>query len=172
VEDALPAAEDGFRKNPYVPWVSDLCEYRRKNPHMKNVYMELGTSFGTAVVTNPMLGAHMLGMIIQAFGDDHVLWGTDSIWWGSPQWQIEALRRLEMPELLMKQFGYAPLTPEAKAKIFGLNAARLYGIEPKAKRNPVPADYVDRLRKQYQETGKPTPSNTQYGWVHADASRS
>jgi len=172
VEDALPAAEEGFRKNPYVPWVSDLCEYRRKNPHMKNVYMELGTSFGTAVVTNPMLGAHMLGMIIQAFGDDHVLWGTDSIWWGSPQWQIEALRRLEMPELLMKQFGYAPLTPEAKAKIFGLNAARLYGIEPKAKRNPVPADYVDRLRKQYQETGKPTPSNTQYGWVHADASRS
>jgi len=56
VEDALPASEDGFRRNPYVPWVSDLCEYRRKNPHMTNVYMELGTSFGTAVVTSPMLG--------------------------------------------------------------------------------------------------------------------
>jgi len=167
VEDALPAAEDGFRKNAYVPWVSDLCEYRRKNLHMTNVYMELGTSFGTGVVTNPMLGAHMLGMIIQAFGDDHVLWGTDSIWWGSPQWQIEALRRLEMPELLMKQFGYAPLTAETKAKIFGLNAARLYGVDPKAKRDPVPTDYIDRLRKQYKEAGRPTPSNTQYGWVRA-----
>ncbi|MGA8214362.1 MAG: amidohydrolase family protein [Candidatus Sulfotelmatobacter sp.] len=167
VEDALPAAEDGFRKNPYVPWVSDLCDYRRKNSYMTNVYMELGTSFGTMVVTNPTLGAHVLGMIIQAFGADHVLWGTDSIWWGSPQWQIEALRRLEMPELLMKQFGYAPLTPDVKAKIFGLNAARLYGINPQAKGNPVPADYVDRLRKQYKEAGNPAPSNTQYGWVRA-----
>jgi uncharacterized protein len=167
VEDALPAAEDGFRKNPYVPWVSDLCDYRRKNSYMTNVYMELGTSFGTMVVTNPMLGAHVLGMIIQAFGADHVLWGTDSIWWGSPQWQIEALRRLEMPELLMKQFGYAPLTPEVKARIFGLNAARLYGINPQAKRNPVPADYVDHLRKEYKEAGNPAPSNTQYGWVRA-----
>jgi uncharacterized protein len=165
VEAALPAAEDGFRKNPYVPWVSDLCEYRRKNPHMSNVYMELGTSFGTAVVTSPMLGAHMLGMMIQAFGDDHLLWGTDSIWWGSPQWQIEALRRLEMPPVLMERFGYAPITSEVKAKIFGLNAARLYGIDPQAKRNPVPADYVDRLRKQYKQGGNPTPSNTQYGWV-------
>src|SRR5262249_33041320 len=82
VEDALPAAEDGFSRNPYVPWVSDLCEYRRKNPQMTNVYMELGTSFGAMVVSHPMLAAHVLGMMIQTFGDDHVLWGTDSIWWG------------------------------------------------------------------------------------------
>jgi predicted TIM-barrel fold metal-dependent hydrolase len=167
VEDALPAAEDGFRKNPYVPWVSDLCEYRKKNPHMTNVYMELGTSFGTMVISQPMLAAHVLGMIIQAYGADHVLWGTDSIWWGSPQWQIEALSRLEMPELLMKQFGYAPLTTDVKAKIFGLNAARLYGVDPKAKRNPVPGDYIDRLKKLYKDSGNPTPSNTQYGWVRA-----
>ena len=29
-----------------------------------------------------------------AFGADHVLWGTDSIWYGTPQWQIDAFRRL------------------------------------------------------------------------------
>jgi predicted TIM-barrel fold metal-dependent hydrolase len=167
VEDALPAAEDGFRKNPYVPWVSDLCQYRKKNAHMTNVYMELGTSFGSMVVTHPMLASHVLGMILDAYGSDHVLWGTDSIWWGSPQWQIESLRRLEMPEALMKQFGYAPLTTEVKAKIFGLNAARVYGVDPKAKRNPVPGDYLERMRKMYKESGNPGPSNTQYGWVHA-----
>jgi hypothetical protein len=109
----------------------------------------------------------MLGMIIQAFGADHLLWGTDSIWWGSPQWQIEALRRLEMPEQLSKQFGYPPLTTEVKRQIFGLNAARLYGVDPAAKRNPVPGDYVDRLKQLYQQSGSPTPSNTQYGWVSA-----
>jgi predicted TIM-barrel fold metal-dependent hydrolase len=167
LEDALPAAEDGFRKNPYVPWVSDLCQYRKQNPHMTNVYMELGSTFALMVSTQPMLCANVLGMIIQSFGADHVLWGTDSIWWGSPQWQIEALRRLQMPEPLMKQFGYSPLTADVKAKIFGLNAARLYGIDPQAKRNPVPADYVERLRILNKQSGILMPSNTQYGWVRA-----
>jgi uncharacterized protein len=169
VDDALPAAEDGFRKNAYVPWVSDLCQYRKQNPNMTNVYMELGSTFAMMVTTHPMLCAHVLGMIIAAFGDDHVLWGTDSIWWGSPQWQIEGMRRLEMPESLIKQFGYAPLSREVKAKIFGLNAARVYGVDPQAKRNPIPGDYIDRLRKMYKESGTPAPSNTQYGWVHASS---
>ena len=66
---------------------------------------------------------------------------------------------LEMGSRISKQLA------ETEARIFGLNAARLYGVDPKAKRNPVPADYVDRLRKQYKEAGNPTPSNTQYGWV-------
>ncbi len=167
VQEALPAAQDGFKKSSYVPWVSDLCEWRKKNPHMNNVYMELGSTFGMSVVSSPMLAAHMLGMIIDAYGDERVLWGTDSIWWGSPQWQIEALRRLEMPESLSKQFGWKPLTTEVKRKIFGLNAARIYGVDPAAKRNPVPGDYVDRLQKMYQAAGGWERSNTQYGWVRA-----
>lgn len=165
LQDAMPAAQDGFQKTAYIPWVSDLCEWRRKNPHMTNVYMELGSTFGMMAATSPMLCCHVLGMILQAFGEDHVLWGTDSVWWGSPQWQIEALRRLQMPEDLMKRFGYKPLTVEVKRKIFGLNGARLYGIDPKAKRNPIPGDYVDQLRKQYRESGLAAPSNTQYGWI-------
>jgi hypothetical protein len=39
-------------------------------------------------------------MILDAFGEDRVLWGTDSIWWGSPQWQIEAMKRITMPQEL------------------------------------------------------------------------
>lgn len=167
LEDALPAARDGFEKTSYVPWVSDLCEWRRKNPHMTNVYMELGSTFGMMVITHPLLCSHVLGMIVQAFGADHVLWGTDSIWWGSPQWQIEALRRLEMPEPLAKRFGYAPLTADVKRQIFGLNAARLYGVDPAAKRNPIPGDYVDRLKQLYMQSGELAPSHTQYGWVSA-----
>lgn len=167
LDDALPAAEEGFKKNPYVPWVSDLCESRKKNPKMTNVYMELGSTFGMMVVTHPMLCAHVLGMIIQAFGADHVLWGTDSIWWGTPQWQIEAFRRLEMPESLMKQFGYKPLTNEAKLQVLGRNAARVYGVDPKAKRGPIPDDYVDQIRREYKASGGPIPSGTQYGWVAA-----
>ena len=167
LQSALRAARDGFRKDPYVPWVSDLCRDRKANPHMANVYMELGSTFGMMAITYPSLCAHVLGMIIDAFGSDHVLWGTDSIWWSSPQWQIEALRRLKMPEQLMEQFGYEPLTTEVKRQIFGLNAAKLYGVDPEAKRNPMPGDYIDDLRKNYEQAGTQTPSNTQYGWVRS-----
>ena len=167
LQEALPAAEDGFKKTAYIPWVSDLCEWKKKNPQVNNIYMELGSTFGMMVITHPLICAHVLGMIIQAFGADHVLWGTDSVWWGSPQWQIEALRRLEMPEQLNKQFGYAPLTAEVKRQIFGLNAARLYGVDPAAKRNSIPSDYIDRLKQLYKQSGDATPSNTQYGWVAA-----
>ena len=71
---------------------------------------------------------------------------------------------VRVPESLMKWFGYRPLTPAVKAGIFGLNAVRVYGIDPNAHRNPVPPDYVARLRAAYLDEG-PRPSLTQYGWV-------
>ncbi len=167
LQDAKPAVDSGFKQTAYIPWVSELCDWRRKNLHMNNVYMELGSTFALMTVTNPLLSAHVLGMIIRAFGADNVLWGTDSIFWGSPQWQIEAFRRLQMPEDLMKHFGYAPLTDEVKAKIFGRNAARVYGVDIGKQRKAVPSDYLERLQKIYQQGSFPSPSNTQYGWVHA-----
>jgi uncharacterized protein len=168
-QDALAAAKDEFRKTTYIPWTSDLCAWKKKNPEVKNVYMEMGSTFALMVSTSPLLAAYVMGMIIDAFGADHVLWGTDSIWWGSPQWQIEAFRRLEMPQDLQKRFAYKPLTSEVKRRIFGLNAARVYGIDPNQKINPMPADYLQRLRKMYKASGIAEPSNTQYGWVRANA---
>jgi hypothetical protein len=102
--------------------------------------------------------------MIDAFGEDHVLWGTDSIWWGSPQWQVEAFRRLQMPEDLQKRFGFKPLTEGVKEKIFGLNLASVYGIDVKAKMNAIPSDYVTKLKTKYRASGA-EPSNTQYGWI-------
>jgi predicted TIM-barrel fold metal-dependent hydrolase len=164
LQSGLLAARDGFQRSARVDWVTDLCEIRQRNPTLTNVYAELGSTFGMTVITAPLLCGHILGMLVKELGADHVLWGTDSIWWGSPRWQIEALRRFTMPEALMTRFGYGPLTPEVKARIFGLNAARLFGVDPAAHRNPVPGDYVSRLRAAYREEG-PAPSLTQYGWV-------
>ena len=160
----IGAGPERFRPPARVDWVTDLCEMRLRNPKLTNVYAELGSTFGMTVITNPMLCGHVLGMLIQAFGADHVLWGTDSIWWGSPQWQIEAFRRFTMPEPLMQRFGYRPLTAEIKAQILGRAAAPLYGIDPSAPRNPVPADFVSRMKAAYLHEG-PAPSLTQYGWV-------
>lgn len=137
---------------------------RKRNPKMTNVYMDLGTTFGMTVITQPALCAYMLGLMIDAFGEDHVLWGTDSIWWGSPQWQIEAFRRLQMPDDFQKRFGFKPLTDAVKEKIFGLNSAKVYGIDVKAKMNAIPLDYMTKLKAKYRAGGV-SPSNTQYGWI-------
>ena len=59
------------------------------------------------------------------------------------------------------------MTREDKAKIFGLNAAKLYGIDPKAKRKGMPADALDKLKVAYSEAGGQR-DNAAYGWVRAD----
>lgn len=164
VRDASEAVEDNFKTKTNVPWISDLCAMRKRNPKMTNVYMDLGTTFGMTVITQPLLCAFMLGLMLDAFGEDHVLWGTDSIWWGSPQWQIEAFRRLQMPDDFVKRFKFKPLTDAVKAKILGLNSARVYGVDVKAKMNAIPSDYMTKLKEKYRAEGA-KPSNTQYGWI-------
>jgi predicted TIM-barrel fold metal-dependent hydrolase len=147
-----------------VPWTTEFCQMKKKEPGIKNIYMELGSTFGQLVTTNPTACAHLIGQLVDAFGADHVLWGTDSIWYGTPQWQIEAFRRFEIPQALVDKHGYAPLTREAKERIFGLNAARVFGVDVDAKRNEIPKDYLSRVKMSYLDEGS-APSHRWYGWV-------
>ena len=71
-----------------------------------------------------------MGKLLSALGEDNILWGTDSVWYGSPQPLIDAFRAFQIPEEYSQRYGYPQLTPQAKEKILGLNAARLYGIDP------------------------------------------
>jgi predicted TIM-barrel fold metal-dependent hydrolase len=151
-----------------IYWISDLLRIIKKNK-LKNIYFELGTTFQMTSMSNPKVCLHMLGQMVQVAGADHILWGTDSIWNGSPQSQIERLRRLKMTDELMEKYKYAPLTDEVKDQIFGLNAAKLFGIDVKAKRQSIKADKLSRLREEYKKD--PSPSNTQYGWVWVEDGR-
>src|SRR5262249_36633656 len=85
------------RETGEVPWTSEFCRMKKAEPGIRNIYMELGSTFGQLVTTRPSACAHLLGQVIDAFGADHVLWGTDSIWYGTPQWQIEAFPPLPAP---------------------------------------------------------------------------
>ena len=161
---AMRALQENSNTRPNIPWITELCEARRRNPRLRNVYMELGTTFGMMAITHPEMCAHALAQMLEAFGPDHILWGTDSIWWGSPQWQIEAFRRFQIPEEMQRRFGYRPLTAEIKNRIFGLNGARVYGIDVQARLQAIPHDYMSKLRERYRAEGA-QPSNTQYGWV-------
>ena len=71
----------------------------------------------------------MLGKLLVAVGEDRILWGTDSVWYGAPQPLIDAFRAFEIPERMQAEFGYPPLTTAAKTKILGANAAQLYGVD-------------------------------------------
>jgi predicted TIM-barrel fold metal-dependent hydrolase len=162
----VPEAEAAeFEKTGYIPWASDLAALPGRFG-VKNVYAEIGTAFATTVVTNPRLAAGLLGTLIKGMGADHVIWGTDSVWYGSPQWQIEALRRLEIPEDLQKKYGFAPLGPAdgaVKNAIFWDNGARFYRLKKEA-HAPLRRDGIDKIRREYQKSGLGR-SNAAYGYI-------
>jgi predicted TIM-barrel fold metal-dependent hydrolase len=96
---------------------------------LRNLYAELGTTMASVIITFPTVWAHMIGQLLYYMGEDHIVWGSDSVWYGGPQWQIEAFWRYEIPESIRRRWGYPQLTERAKRKILGLNSARLYGLK-------------------------------------------
>jgi predicted TIM-barrel fold metal-dependent hydrolase len=93
-----------------------------------NLYAEMG-SLWRYFMSRPDEAAHVMGKLLLHFGEERILWGTDSIWYGSPQDQIQAFRTFSISEEFQERYGYPPLTAEAKRRIFGLNGARVYGID-------------------------------------------
>src|SRR6516164_3187852 len=151
------------RKNGYIRWVSDLAAIPEK-AGVRNVYADIGTSFAISAVANPRFCAAMMGTLIKGLGHQHVFWGTDSVWYGSPQWQIEAFRRLEIPEDMQKTFGFAPLGPadgSVKRDILGYNAARHYRLDLAA---DFDRDGIGRIKAAYSADGH-VRTNLAYGFV-------
>jgi hypothetical protein len=107
-----------------------------------------------------------MGMLIKGLGPDHVVWGTDAVWTGAPQWQIEGLRRLEIPEDMQKKYGFKPLGPAdgpVKSGIFAGNTARLYNFNPQHAERALPDRFAD-LKADYLKNGG-ARSNLRYGYI-------
>lgn len=94
----------------------------------ENVYAELGSTWWH-LLRRPDEAAHVLGKLLLAFGEKNIVWGTDSIFYGSPQGQIDAFRAFQIPPEMRERHGYPELTRGAKARILAWNAVNLYGIE-------------------------------------------
>src|SRR4051794_1015845 len=91
-------------------WTSDLAEIPEKYG-VTNVYGDLGQLFAWTAVAEPRLAAALMGMLVNGLGPERILWGSDALWTGAPQWQIEGLRRVEIPEDMQKKYGVKPLRP-------------------------------------------------------------
>lgn len=173
---------------PDIAWTTEYAQLVRDLP---NCYGEIGTTWASSIVTFPTVAAHILGQLMKYMGEDRIVFGSDSVWYGSPQWQIEALWRFQIPEALRQKYGYPELTERAKRKILGLTSAKLYGIQSldTAGYKPVPKDYESRMTKDFKtlmEFGqlkadnmsrmKETyaalnidPDHTRYGWIRVTA---
>jgi predicted TIM-barrel fold metal-dependent hydrolase len=121
------------------------------------VYAELGTTW-FCLIRRPEEAAHVLGKLLVAVGEDNVIWGTDSIWYGPSQVSIDAFRAFQIPAEMREEFGYPELTPALKAKVLGLNAARVYGIDVDAARARARSDdtaWVRAALAEYAASGNP-----------------
>ena len=149
VLDDILAERNYLNGVPNLPW---LTQFGQTCGQLPNVVAEIGSTFANNVVTWPTVCAHMFGQLLKYFGEDRIVFGSDCVFNGSPQWQIEALWRFQIPEEMRRRFGYPELTPAAKRKILGLNSARLYkmraqgGVAGDAKRRSLQAAAA-RLRE-------------------------
>ena len=123
-------------------------------PPNSNVYAELGSTW-RFLMRDPEQAAHALGKLIVACGEHNVLWGTDSIWYGSPQDQIQAFRTFQIAPALRERHGYPEITPALRAGIFGMNAAKVYGLSPTEVKRYTAGDRVAQQRLAYLERPDP-----------------
>ena len=125
-----------------------------------NVYAELGSTW-RFLMRDPDSAAHAMGKLLRHCGADNVLWGTDSIWYGSPQDQIQAFRTFQIAPALREKHGYPEITPALRAKVFGLNALKVYSVPQDVVRQHV-RDRVALERDEYRAE-RPDPTFATYG---------
>ncbi|HEV8440360.1 MAG TPA: amidohydrolase family protein [Methylomirabilota bacterium] len=165
--EAPDASLAEFEQTGRIKWATDLAEIPGKFG-VSNVYGELGTSFANSAVANPRFAAALVGTLVRGLGPDRVVWGRDSLWYGSPQWQIEAFRRLEIPEDMQKKHKFSRLGDAngiVKNAIFAGNSARLYKVEVQAAEGAITTDKVAAIKAEYVAMGG-MRSNARYGYVH------
>ena len=154
--------QPGVKEGPYDPagqGVDRLIKAHRAAGLPRNggnLYAELGSTW-RYFMGRPDEAAHVLGKLLATFGEERIIWGTDSIWYGSPQDQIQAFRAFAISDEYQEKYGYPALTAEAKRKIFGLNAARVYGLDIPAIRT----SGLESARNAYR--AEPNPSFATYG---------
>ena len=119
-----------------------------------NVYAELGSTW-RFLMRDPDAAAHALGKLLRHVGEDNVLWGTDSIWYGSPQDQIQAFRTFQISPEFSSRYGYPSISNTVRAKVFGRNALRIYPVPKDILQKHLPKDRVALDRRDYREEADP-----------------
>ena len=114
-----------------------------------------------------------MGKLLKRVGEHRVLWGTDAVWYGSPQAQLQAFRAFTISDEFQALFGYPALTDAVKNQVLGLNAAKLFHLDAEATRcalasdplttaqpmNPNTRDRICDRRVNSASSSSPTPTS-------------
>jgi uncharacterized protein len=93
-----------------------------------HVYAECGGVWPNLLHGRVEEAMHYWGKLLKYIGEDRIVWGTDCLWFGSPQPVIQAFRAFEISQAFQDRYGYPALTQARKEKILGQNAARLQNV--------------------------------------------
>jgi len=102
----------------------------------KNVYAEMGSAWAIAM-RDPVQAQHYVGKMLKYVGVDRLVWGSECVWYGCPQSQIEAFKAFRISQEFQDKYGYPEFTDEIRRNVFGLTGAKLYRVEPLACRYEV-----------------------------------
>jgi hypothetical protein len=107
-----------------------------------HVYAECGGVWPNLMLQRPEEGMHYWGKLLKYLGERRIVWGTDCLWFGSPQPVIEAFRCFQISSEFQEMYGYPELTWDIKARILGLNAANLQAEVGFEHKGDCHADYL------------------------------
>ena len=150
----------GQPEGPYDPnrgeGIDELIRSVEENeiPRNSNVYAELGSTWRYAM-RDPDTAAHIIGKLVKHIGEKNVLYGSDCIWYGSPQDQIQAFRAFQISDRFQEQYDYPKMTSELRARIFGLNATKPYGVDVNEILKRARHDAIEHRRTAYRESPDP-----------------
>jgi predicted TIM-barrel fold metal-dependent hydrolase len=106
-----------------LPRLEDFCWIATQE---SNVYAGLAVAI-PFIHSRPRYFAQVISELLFWVGEDKITFASDYAIW-SPKWIIERFVDFQLPEDIRQETG-VDLTTQAKKKILGLNAARLYGLE-------------------------------------------
>jgi hypothetical protein len=109
-----------------------------------NVYAECGGVWPNLLTGRVEEAMHYWGKLLKHIGEDRIVWGTDCLWFGSPQPVIQAFRCFEISQEFQDKYGYPALTPAIKEKILGQNAAKLQNVRNGINIKGCHSDYVSK----------------------------
>ena len=105
-----------------LPRLEDFCWIATQEP---NVYGGLAVAM-PFIHSRPKYFGQMIGELLYGIGEDRILFASDYAIW-QPKWLIEKFMDFEIPEDMQSELG--TISKDARAKVLGLNAAKLYGID-------------------------------------------
>jgi predicted TIM-barrel fold metal-dependent hydrolase len=112
-----------------MPYVDETMNIAGRFP---NIWVSL-SGWVNAYPLMPYECMHALGKALMMVGPDRLLWGTESFLAAKVQPWVDLFATVQIPDELQDKYGYPPITDDGRRKMFGLNQARLLGMDVNAR---------------------------------------